>query len=123
MASPLVGMRTGLVVGVGVCVGATGVAVALGTGLGEGVAVAAGLGVAVGVGVGSGLDAGVGSGDSSGGGGLTTVTSKVSDELNPEGSLAVTTNDAIPSPNGVMDRLLSSTTAEATSGLSCASRA
>ena len=83
-----------------------------------------GVGVAVGVGVGVWVGSGVGVVVLvSAAAGLTTVTSTVSDELNPEGSLAVTTNDAVPSSNGVMDRLLSSTTAEATSGLSCASRA
>ena len=128
-----VGIGIGAATGVGVAVGAgrgLGVAVALGTGLGEGVAVAVGVGVAVGTGegvgveVGSGVGSGVGVSVSVGsGGGLTTETSTVPDALNPAKSVVVTRNDAVPSFNGVMDRLFSSTTAEATLELSASLRA
>ena len=105
-----VGIGVGVAVGVGIGVG---VAVGVGTGLGAGVgaAVGAGVGVAVGTGVGSGIGVGVGSG----GGGLATDTSMVTVTLNPATSFAVMTNDAVPAFRGVMDRVLASTTAEATS--------
>ncbi len=112
------GMGVGVAVGVDICVGVNtavgtavgaGVRVAVGTSVGVGVCVTVGSGV--GVGVGSGVRVGVGFGD----GGLATDTSMVTVTLNPATSFAVMTNDAVPASRGVMDRILASTTAEATS--------
>ena len=110
-----VGDGVGTAVGVGVDAGvdlgvAIGVGVAVGTRVGMGVGVAVG----VGLGVGSCVCSGVGVGAGFGGGGLTIVTSTVPAAFNPAGSVAFTRNDAVPSSNGVMDRLFSSTTADAT---------
>ncbi len=100
------GMGIGLAVGVGVCMGVS---------VGVAVAVAVGTGVGVGVGVGSLVGVGVG--------GLAIDTSMMPVALNPAGSVAVTGNDAVLSSNGVIKRMLPSTTAVATSGLSLASMA
>ena len=109
-----VGTGVGVAVGIGVCMG-VGVAVGVGIGVGVGVAVGVVADSGVGVGVGSGVGSGVGAGVGSGGGGLTTVILTMKVMIKPPASAAVTSKDAVPSSFGVMDRMPSSTAAEATS--------
>ena len=103
-----VGVGTGVNVDVGL-----EVRVFLGVGAAVGVGVDRGMGIGVGIGVGVGVGSGVGVGVGSGVGGITTETFTMNVTLKPEGPVAVTRKDAAPSSNGVMDRVLSSTTAEA----------
>lgn len=113
------GVGDGLGDGVGVACGvAAGVAVGNAVGLGLGIDVGADTLVGVGVGTEAGFVSGVGaglcSGVAGGDGGLTTPILTITVALEPAASMALNSNVAIPSDNGVMERASPSMVAEAT---------